>query len=95
MTEPRRRVILKSMQLLQYILRFVRRRELGSESKRHGLEELVERHRASLAAQTPALSAAAGAQSWHDIALSAIEHGDEAFAGEIVGLVEQQLRRMS
>jgi len=49
-----------------------------------------------MAAQTPDyLSTAAGVQSWDDIALSAIEHGDEDFAGELVGLVERQLRQMS
>ena len=84
------------MQLLRNILRHVRRRPLGNQSTRYGLEELIERHRASMAAQTPDyLSTAAGVQSWDDIALSAIEHGDEDFAGELVGLVERQLRQMS
>lgn len=63
---------------------------------RYGLEDSIEKHRAALAAQTPDyLSTAAGVHSWHDIALAAIERGDEDFAVELVGLVERQLRQMS
>jgi phage shock protein A len=33
--------------------------------------------------------------SWDEIARAAIDSGDENFAGEVVGFVEQQLRRLS
>ncbi len=61
-----------------------------------GLAEWVEgRSRTSKAAQTLALSPVAGMSSWDEIARAAIDYGDEKFAGEVVGFVEQQLRQMS
>lgn len=61
-----------------------------------GLAELVaERSRTSKAARTLASSAAAGISSWDEIAQAAIQNGDEKFAGEVVGFVEQQLRQGS
>jgi len=33
--------------------------------------------------------------SWDEIARVAIDCGDESFAGEVVGYVEQKLRQMS
>jgi hypothetical protein len=57
---------------------------------------LVEgRSRTSKAAQALALSTAAGMSSWDEIARAALDSGDENFAGEVVGFVEQQLRRLS
>ncbi len=61
-----------------------------------GLAQWVEGHsRTRNAAQSQALSAVAGMSSWDEIARAAIAHGDEQFAGEVVGFVEQQLRQMS
>jgi len=61
-----------------------------------GLAEWVDgRIRTSKAAQSLAASPAASMSSWDEIARAAIEHGDENFAGEVVGYVEQQLRQMS
>jgi len=66
------------------------------ESKWCGLAELLEvRSRTSKAAQTLALPTAAGMSSWDEIARAAIDYGDENFAGEVVGYVEQRLRQMS
>lgn len=42
-----------------------------------------------------ALSIAAGMSSWDEIARVAIDYGDENFASEVVGFVEQRLRQMS
>lgn len=65
------------------------------ESKPFGLVELIEKRRGRIAEQSAALRPPVGVQSWHDIALSAIENGEEDFAGELVELVEQRLRQMS
>jgi len=61
-----------------------------------GLAELLEvRSRTSKAAQILASPTAAGMSSWDEIARVAIDNGDENFAGEVVGYVEQRLRQMS
>ena len=90
---------LLSVRFLKHISGLVwRQRPQASavKSKWCGLAELVEgRSRTSKAAQTLALSTAAGISSWDEIARAAIDYGDENFAGEVVGFVEQQLRQMS
>jgi hypothetical protein len=83
------------MRVLTHILQCARGRPLVNNSERYGIAQLIERYPASMAAQTLALSTADGAQSWHDIALAAIEHGEEDFAGELVGFIERQLRQIS
>jgi len=66
------------------------------EAHWRGLAQWVEgRSRTSNAAQSLALSTTAGVSSWDEIARAAIAHGDEQFAGEVVGFVERQLRQMS
>jgi len=66
------------------------------ESRWCGLAELVEgRSFTSKAAQSLALSTDTGISSWDEIARAAIDCGDETFAGEVVGYVEQKLRQMS
>jgi len=66
------------------------------ESKWGGLAELVEvRSRTSKTAQALALPTVSGMSSWNEIAQAAIDYGDENFAGEVVGYVEQRLRQMS
>lgn len=75
--------------------RLVQNRSSATDSKPSGLAELIEKHRARIARQTAILWTHVGMRSWQDIALSAIEDGDEDFAGELVGLVEQRLRQMS
>jgi len=91
--------MLKRMRFLKHISRLVRRQPPHASAMQPewcGLAELVEgRSRTSKAAQNLAFSTAAGMSSWDEIARAAIEHGDEKFAGEVVGFVEQQLRQMS
>jgi hypothetical protein len=41
------------------------------------------------------MSTDTGISSWDEIARAAIDCGDENFAGEVVGYVEQKLRQMS
>ena len=99
LTGLRRESMLVSVRFLNHLSRLVQRRRSQApamESRWSGLAELVEgRSRTSKAAQTLALSTAAGMSSWDEIARAAIDSGDENFAGEVVGFVEQQLRRLS
>lgn len=99
LTGPQCRLMLKSMRFLRHISRLVQRQPSHVSAMQPewcGLAELVEgRSRTSKAAQSLALSTAAGMSSWDEIARAAIEYGDENFAGEVVGFVEQQLRQMS
>ena len=91
--------MLKRMRFLKHISRLVRRQPPHASAMQPewcGLAELVEgRSRTSKAAQTLALPTAAGMSSWDEIARAAIDYGDENFAGEVVGYVEQRLRQMS
>jgi hypothetical protein len=92
--------MLNSMKFLNQLSRLLvqRRRSQASamQSRWCGLAELVEeRGRTSKAAQTLALPTGAGISSWDEIARTAIDYGDESFAGEVVGYVEQRLRQMS
>jgi len=99
LTGLRRESMLVSVRFLNHLSRLVQRRRSQAsamESKWCGLAELVEgRSRTSKAAQTLALPTAAGMSSWDEIARAAIDYGDENFAGEVVGYVEQRLRQMS
>jgi hypothetical protein len=99
LTGLRRESMLDSVRFLNHFSRLMQRRRSQAsamESKWCGLAELVEGHsRTSMAAQTLALSTAAGMSSWDEIARAAIDYGDENFAGEVVGFVEQRLRQMS
>jgi len=91
--------MLKRMRFLRHLSGLMRRQRSQAsaiESRWCGLAELVEgRSRTSKAAQALALSTAAGMSSWDEIARAALDSGDENFAGEVVGFVEQQLRRLS
>lgn len=83
------------MTLSRFISRLVQGRGPATDSGPSGLAELLEKHRAGVAGQSAALGTSAGTRSWHDMALSAMENGDEDFAGKLVGFVEKELRRMS
>jgi len=91
--------MLKRMRFLKHLSGLVRRqRSPATAMEVHwcGLAEWVDGHsRTGRTAQTLALSTAAGKSSWDEIARAAIDYGDEQFAGEVVGFVEQQLRQMS
>ncbi len=57
---------------------------------------MVEAHsRTSKTAQALALPTVSHTSSWNEIAQAAINYGDENFAEEVVGYVEQRLRQMS
>jgi len=91
--------MLDSVRFLNHLSRLVQRRRSQAsamESKWGGLAELLEvRSRTSKAAQILVSPTAAGMSSWDEIARVAIDNGDENFAGEVVGYVEQRLRQMS
>ena len=99
MTRLGRGTMLNTVRFLNHISRLVQRRRSQApamESRWCGLAELVEgRSCTSKAAQILALSTDTCISSWDEIARAAIDCGDESFAGEVVGYVEQKLRQMS
>jgi len=99
MTRLGRGTMLDTVRFLNYISKLVQRHQSHApamESRWRGLAELVEgRSCTSKAAHTLALSTDTGISSWDEIARAAIDCGDENFAGEVVGYVEQRLRQMS